>query len=96
MAADAAVTQELAHQLRVPESAADYRDIIESLPDLMRTQGECLTALAEDLSNRGGAGVQDTVGSLHELSAALGSATESAEQAALAFGEEAEFWLGGQ
>ena len=95
MAADAAITQDLAHQLRVPESAADYRDIIESLPELVRTQAQCLQALVEDLSARGGPGVQDTVGSLHELAEALGSAVDPAEQAALSFAEEADFWLGG-
>ena len=95
MAADAAITQDLAHQLRVPESAADYRDIIESLPELVRTQAECLQALVEDLSGRGGPGVQGTVSSLHELADALQGAIDPAEQAALAFGEEAGFWLGG-
>jgi hypothetical protein len=95
MTAEAAVTQELAHELRIPESAAAYRDVIESLPELMRTQATCLTALAEDLSERAGPGLQETVAAMHELANAVEGAVDPAEQAALAFAQEADFWLSG-
>jgi hypothetical protein len=95
MVADAAVTQDLAQELRVPESAAAYRDVIESLPELVRTQATCLSALAEDLDERGGPGLQRTVASMHELADAMEAAVDPAEQAALVFAEEADFWLGG-
>jgi hypothetical protein len=93
--AEAAVTQDLANELRVPENAHGYRDIIESLPELVRTQAECLNTLAEDLSERGGPAVEQTVGYLHDLAKALGEAVEPAELAALKFPEEAEFWFSG-
>jgi hypothetical protein len=93
MAYEAAVVQDLASELRTPESAAEWRDIIETLPGLHQMLAERYHALGEALSEQGGPSVQGTVAALHELAQAAGA--DAAEQVALAFSDEAAFWLGG-
>jgi hypothetical protein len=96
MTAEAAITQDLARELSIPESAAGWRDIIESLPELVRTQAQALSALADALDEQAGPGLEATVGQMKELAEIMGNAVDPAEQAAVAFGEEAGFWLGGE
>jgi hypothetical protein len=95
MTSESAIAQELEHELRTPESSAEYADIIEALPELWRVLAERFPALAEDLSNRAGPAVESTVAALHDLATASQAGVEAAEQAALAFGEESSFWRGG-
>ena len=94
MADEAALVEDLANELRVPDGFAGFRDIIETLPELHRMLAERYLALAEALSEQAGAAVMATVSALHELAGGCG--VDGAEQVALAFDDESRFWRGGE
>jgi hypothetical protein len=91
---EGALAQDLEHELRDPEDAGVFADLIEGLPEIFRVLAERLPALAENLSEQAGPTVTKTVAALHDMGSAAQAGLTAAEQAALDFAEESAFWRG--
>lgn len=84
---------ELAQAPFIPLTPQALRELIEGFPEFWRLLAEHLRSLA-GYADGELPGLTGTAEGIADMAAAAGAAQDAAEQAALAFAQEAEFWLG--
>jgi hypothetical protein len=78
-----------------PESGYEMAGLIESLPELCKALHSFLAGLDGAVTERGGPLLLQTGGATADLAQHAAAMVASAEEAAAAWGEESQFWLGG-